>query len=85
MWFISALGGLVFFLQIKVKPLYSMYVFVTDYHKCSSTFFLSFDRELMEITHNDEKLGFKVHGWISNANYSVKKPIFLLFINREFH
>lgn len=26
---------------------------------------------------------FKMNGYISNANYSVKKCIFLLFINRK--
>lgn len=28
-------------------------------------------------------LGFRMNGYISNANYSVKKCIFLLFINRK--
>ena len=29
------------------------------------------------------KLGFKMDGYVTNANYSVKKLQFLLFINRE--
>lgn len=42
-------------------------------------------RELLEVNHEDEKLKFKLHGFVSNANYSVKKCVFLLFINRELH
>ena len=40
-------------------------------------------RELLEITCEDERHGFKLHGHVSNANYSVKKCIFLLFINHR--
>ena len=40
-------------------------------------------RELLEVASEDKRLGFKLQGYISNANYSVKKFIFLLFINRE--
>ena len=40
-------------------------------------------RELLEVTCSDEKLGLKMSGYISNANYSVKKCIFLLFINHR--
>ncbi|XP_013404163.1 DNA mismatch repair protein Mlh1 [Lingula anatina] len=40
-------------------------------------------RELLEVHHEDSKLTFKVDGYISNANYSVKKCIFLLFINHR--
>ena len=40
-------------------------------------------RELLEVACEDKRLGFKLRGYVSNANYSVKKFIFLLFINRE--
>lgn len=40
-------------------------------------------RELIEVGCEDKTLAFKMKGYISNANYSVKKCIFLLFINRE--
>lgn len=32
----------------------------------------------------DRKLAFKMKGYISNANYSVKKCILILFINRAY-
>ncbi|KAM4687275.1 DNA mismatch repair protein Mlh1 isoform 1-T1 [Discoglossus pictus] len=38
-------------------------------------------RELIEVGCEDAKLAFKVKGYVTNANYSVKKCIFLLFIN----
>ncbi|XP_008526253.1 DNA mismatch repair protein Mlh1 isoform X2 [Equus przewalskii] len=40
-------------------------------------------RELIEVGCEDKTLGFKMNGYISNANYSVKKCIFLLFINHR--
>uniref|UniRef100_A0A8C9R8Z3 MutL homolog 1, colon cancer, nonpolyposis type 2 (E. coli) n=1 Tax=Scleropages formosus TaxID=113540 RepID=A0A8C9R8Z3_SCLFO len=40
-------------------------------------------RELIEVGCEDQKLAFKLRGFISNANYSVKKCIFLLFINHR--
>ncbi|XP_036357554.1 DNA mismatch repair protein Mlh1 isoform X1 [Octopus sinensis] len=40
-------------------------------------------RELLEVQHEDEKLKFKMHGFCTNANYSTKKCIFLLFINHR--
>lgn len=40
-------------------------------------------RELIEVECEDKTLAFKMNGYISNANYSVKKCIFLLFINRK--
>ena len=40
-------------------------------------------RELLEIEHADEKLQFKAKGLATNANYSVKKSVFLLFINHR--
>ena len=43
-----------------------------------------FYRELLEITHENQKMSFKLHGYITNANYSMKKCTFLLFINRKF-
>ncbi|XP_051624554.1 DNA mismatch repair protein Mlh1 isoform X2 [Manacus candei] len=38
-------------------------------------------RELIEVGCEDANLAFKMKGYITNANYSVKKCIFLLFIN----
>ncbi|XP_002735708.1 DNA mismatch repair protein Mlh1 [Saccoglossus kowalevskii] len=40
-------------------------------------------RELLEVSFQNSKLSFKVSGYVSNANYSVKKCIFLLFINHR--
>ncbi|XP_041367878.1 DNA mismatch repair protein Mlh1-like [Gigantopelta aegis] len=40
-------------------------------------------RELLEVTHEDSRLSFKIHGFVSNANYSMKKSVFLLFINHR--
>ncbi|XP_074055202.1 DNA mismatch repair protein Mlh1 isoform X2 [Macrotis lagotis] len=40
-------------------------------------------RELIEVGCEDPVLAFKMKGYISNANYSVKKCIFLLFINHR--
>lgn len=42
-------------------------------------------RELLEVGCEDQKLTFKLNGYISNANYSVKKCILILFINRMYH
>lgn len=39
-------------------------------------------RELIEVGCEDQKLAYKIKGYISNANYSVKKCILVLFINR---
>ena len=39
-------------------------------------------RELLPVSCENKKLGFKMDGFITNANYSVKKLQFLLFINR---
>ena len=39
-------------------------------------------RELLPVSCENSKLGFKMEGFITNANYSVKKLQFLLFINR---
>ena len=44
---------------------------------------LSIARELLSLSCEDTKLGFKMTGYISNANYSVKKLNFILFINRK--
>ncbi|XP_056376356.1 DNA mismatch repair protein Mlh1 isoform X2 [Hyla sarda] len=38
-------------------------------------------RELIEVGCEDTKLAFKMKGYVTNANYSMKKCIFLLFIN----
>ncbi|KAH0504138.1 DNA mismatch repair protein Mlh1 [Microtus ochrogaster] len=40
-------------------------------------------RELIEVGCEDKTLSFKMNGYVSNANYSVKKCIFLLFINHR--
>ncbi|XP_060678880.1 DNA mismatch repair protein Mlh1 isoform X2 [Hemiscyllium ocellatum] len=40
-------------------------------------------RELIEVCFEDPKFAFTMKGYISNANYSVKKCIFLLFINHR--
>ncbi|XP_069776473.1 DNA mismatch repair protein Mlh1 isoform X2 [Narcine bancroftii] len=40
-------------------------------------------RELIEVSFEDPKFAFKMKGYISNANYSVRKCIFLLFINHR--
>lgn len=40
-------------------------------------------KELLEIEAEDDKLKFKMKGYISNANYSTKKFIMLLFINHR--
>lgn len=43
----------------------------------------SVGRELLSVSCENKELGFKMEGQITNANYSVKKLQFLLFINRE--
>ncbi|XP_041644687.1 DNA mismatch repair protein Mlh1 [Cheilinus undulatus] len=40
-------------------------------------------RELIEVGFQDQKLNFKLKGFISNANYSMKKCILILFINHR--
>uniref|UniRef100_A0A8D3CY97 MutL homolog 1, colon cancer, nonpolyposis type 2 (E. coli) n=1 Tax=Scophthalmus maximus TaxID=52904 RepID=A0A8D3CY97_SCOMX len=40
-------------------------------------------RELIEVACEDQKLAYKMKGYISNANYSVKKCILILFINHR--
>ncbi|KAK3765990.1 hypothetical protein RRG08_002233 [Elysia crispata] len=44
---------------------------------------VSVSRELLEVDHEDKSLGFAMKGLVTNANYSVKKSIFLLFINHR--
>lgn len=39
--------------------------------------------ELIELIISDQKWGFKASGWISTANYHVKKTTILLFINHR--
>ncbi|MCI4376671.1 hypothetical protein PGIGA_G00191060 [Pangasianodon gigas] len=46
-------------------------------------FGVALSRELMEVGCEDQKLDFKLKGYISNANYSVKKCILILFINHR--
>lgn len=48
-----------------------------------SVFGNAVSRELIEVGCEDKTLAFKMNGYISNANYSVKKCIFLLFINHR--
>ena len=40
-------------------------------------------RELLAVSCENTRLGFKMSGHVTNANYSVKKLQFTLFINRE--
>lgn len=40
-------------------------------------------KELLEFDKTDENLKFSAKGYISNVNYSVKKMVFLLFINHR--
>ncbi|XP_074006356.1 DNA mismatch repair protein Mlh1 isoform X2 [Numenius arquata] len=40
-------------------------------------------RELIEVGYEDANLAFNLKGYITNANYSVKKCVFLLFINHR--
>ncbi|KAG1685933.1 DNA mismatch repair protein Mlh1 [Nymphon striatum] len=40
-------------------------------------------RELLKVNAEDDKLKFKMSGLVTNANFSVKKMIFLLFINNR--
>ncbi|KAL6101343.1 mlh1 [Pungitius sinensis] len=40
-------------------------------------------RELIEVGCEDQKLAYKMKGYVSNANYSVKKCILVLFINHR--
>ncbi|KAF6100185.1 mutL-like protein 1 [Phyllostomus discolor] len=48
-----------------------------------SVFGNAVSRELIEVGCEDKTLAFSMKGYISNANYSVKKCIFLLFINHR--
>lgn len=40
-------------------------------------------RELLEVEFKDDTYKFKMHALITNANYTNKKMIFLLFINNR--
>ncbi|KAM4706099.1 DNA mismatch repair protein Mlh1 isoform 2-T2 [Rhinophrynus dorsalis] len=46
-----------------------------------SVFGNAVSRELIEVGCEEAKLAFKMKGYVTNANYSMKKCIFLLFIN----
>ncbi|XP_041867149.1 DNA mismatch repair protein Mlh1 isoform X2 [Melanotaenia boesemani] len=48
-----------------------------------SVFGNAVSRELIEVGCEDQKLAFKMKGYITNANYSVKKCILILFINHR--
>ncbi|XP_047208530.1 DNA mismatch repair protein Mlh1 [Girardinichthys multiradiatus] len=48
-----------------------------------SVFGNAVSRELIEVGCEDQKLAFTMKGYISNANYSVKKCILVLFINHR--
>lgn len=39
--------------------------------------------ELIEFNESDDRLGFKAHGLVTNANYHIKKTTLLLFINHR--
>lgn len=39
--------------------------------------------ELLPVEKIDDQLHFKVKGYVSNANYNMKKMTMLLFINRK--
>ncbi|CAB0000688.1 unnamed protein product [Nesidiocoris tenuis] len=43
----------------------------------------SIAKEVFEIEHEDDILKFKMHGFITNVNYSTKKQVFILFINNR--
>ena len=40
-------------------------------------------RELLDVKLEDSRLGLEASGLVSNANYNVKRAIFLLFINSQ--
>ncbi|CAC5418695.1 MLH1 [Mytilus coruscus] len=40
-------------------------------------------QELLNISHENQQMSFKLNGYITNANYSMKKCTFLLFINHR--
>lgn len=46
-------------------------------------FGVNISRELIEVGCEDPKLAFKFSGYVSNANYSIKKCILILFINHR--
>ncbi|KAM9476597.1 DNA mismatch repair protein Mlh1 [Clarias gariepinus] len=46
-------------------------------------FGVALSREMIEVECEDQKLAFKLKGFISNANYSVKKCVLILFINHR--
>ncbi|XP_048060455.1 DNA mismatch repair protein Mlh1 [Megalobrama amblycephala] len=46
-------------------------------------FGVAVSRELIEVECEDQKLAFTMKGYISNANYSVKKCVLILFINHR--
>lgn len=39
--------------------------------------------EIIEINCESERWGFKAKGWVTNANYSIKKTVLFLFINHR--
>ena len=42
-------------------------------------------RELLEFKLDEDRLALRVQGFGSNANFNMKKSVFLLFINRRSH
>ncbi|XP_060070717.1 DNA mismatch repair protein Mlh1-like isoform X2 [Ylistrum balloti] len=52
-------------------------------HNIRTIYGPSIAKELVEIEHEDSRLCFKVHGFVTNANYSTKKCTMLLFINHR--
>lgn len=73
--------------MIEVEPLWVHYPYQGNLNTRfdSMNFMLLYlhYRELIEVSFEEPKFAFKMKGYISNANYSVKKCIFLLFINRK--
>ncbi|XP_037533890.1 DNA mismatch repair protein Mlh1 [Nematolebias whitei] len=48
-----------------------------------SVFGNAVSRELIEVSCEDQKLAFKMKGYVSNANYFMKKCVLVLFINHR--
>ena len=44
---------------------------------------MAYFRELLPVAAEAKQFGFKMSGFVTNANYSMKKLCFLLFINSK--
>lgn len=40
-------------------------------------------KELIEINHSNERLEYKVHGYVTNPNYNLQKQCYIIFINKR--